>query len=258
MQQCTVVHTALVRQTVHFGVSSTATSPCASIARGGRLLLRKRLSFRLPLAQAGISVQEKPCLCILHHPLQPLLQIHPSHRTAGYDGPFMCFDRVQLEPLKRGVNIGLTTPADIPNPHFGLLMMLTSRMSSSVMAPVTSVLFLKTRRLAPIRRYTGQLLVTFEVQKKYFFEKEAGEFLSTVVDALAVCGVDNPDECICFLKVILPIRSQCFLASYVPCYRSACAGAPYRCSFAHMFSLYLPLSAFLPCGQEGRRTHRIR
>jgi hypothetical protein len=136
--------------------------------------------------------------------------------------------------------------------------MLTSRISSSVMAPVTSVLFLKTRRLAPIRRCTSQLIVTLEVKKKYFFEKESSEFLSTVVDALAVCGVDDPDECICFLEVVLPVSSQRLLASYVPCYQSACAEAPCRCNFAHMFSLYLRLSASLLCEKENRCTHRIR
>jgi hypothetical protein len=45
------------------------------------------------------SVQEKPCFCILYYPLQTLLQVHPRHRTAGHDGPFVCFDQVQLKPL---------------------------------------------------------------------------------------------------------------------------------------------------------------
>jgi hypothetical protein len=93
--------------------------PVHAFQNGGIFVRQKKFYFWLPLAHPSISVQEKPCLCILHHPLQPLLQIHPSHRTACYDGPFVCFDRVQLEPLKRGVSIGLTTPADIPNPHFG-------------------------------------------------------------------------------------------------------------------------------------------
>jgi hypothetical protein len=74
--------------------------------------------------------------------------------------------------------------------------------------------------------------------------------LSTVVDALAVCGVDDPDECICFLEVVLPVCSQRLLASYVPCYQSVCAEAPCRCSFAHMFSLYLHLSASLLCEKK--------
>lgn len=66
------------------------------------------LQFMRTSGNRSFSIQEQPCLCVLYYPLEPLLQVHTRHRTAGHDGPLVCFDRVQLEALC-GVNIGLAT-----------------------------------------------------------------------------------------------------------------------------------------------------
>jgi hypothetical protein len=63
--------------------------------------------------------------------------------------PFVCFDGVELQSLYAAVSIGPPTRLNI-----FVSRQPTSRISSSVMDPATSLLFLKTSRLAPERRFS--------------------------------------------------------------------------------------------------------
>ena len=54
---------------------------------------------RNPLALPVPSVQKQSCFGVLHHPLQPLVQPHPRHRTARHDVPFVRSDAVESQSL---------------------------------------------------------------------------------------------------------------------------------------------------------------
>jgi hypothetical protein len=77
------------------------------------------------------------------------LQVQARYGTAGHDLPLVRLDGVQLETLYHS---HLSVPASSAWQRAGLNLELTSRTSSSVMAPGTSLLFLNTRRLAPDSR----------------------------------------------------------------------------------------------------------
>jgi hypothetical protein len=93
----------------------------------------------------------------------------------------------------------------------------TSRISSSVIEPATSLLFLKTSSEAPMRRWEiCQKMYTHIFGATYLLHEQAFEFLPAVCETFAVCGIDNPDECICLFEVVLPIGSECLLTADVP------------------------------------------
>ena len=74
-----------------------------------------RISLRLsqrplhPCSACYASVQEESSLCILYHPLKPLLQILPGHGAAAQDVPFVCSDGVEPKSLRAVNIIGLAT-----------------------------------------------------------------------------------------------------------------------------------------------------
>jgi hypothetical protein len=59
------------------------------------------------------SVQKQPCLRVLYHPLQPLLQILPGHGAAAHNRPFVCLNGVEPESLRAVSIIGLATRPNI-------------------------------------------------------------------------------------------------------------------------------------------------
>jgi hypothetical protein len=77
------------------------------------------------------------------------------------------------------------------------------------MHPLTSVLFANTSRLAPESRFSvRQLRVSHNAaddEHAHLLLEQTMQLLSAVVDAQPVCGVDNPDEGVCFLKIITPV-----------------------------------------------------
>lgn len=96
----------------------------------GRLELVIRLPLYYPHPAFGLpcpwhrdacrqaSIQEQARLCILHHPLQPLLQVHSRHGTAGHNVPFVCLDGVESQSLYAAVSIGPPTRLNIfLSPH---------------------------------------------------------------------------------------------------------------------------------------------
>lgn len=99
-----------------------------------------------PVGRTSTSIQKQSCFGILYYPFQPFLQIQTCHRAARHDVPFVCLDGLESQSLQPLDKIGPTTT------HHPGRRSPTSRTSSSVMAPGTSLLFLKTRRLAPERR----------------------------------------------------------------------------------------------------------
>lgn len=101
-----------------------------------------------PDACRHASIQEESSLCIPYHPLKTFLQVHSRHSTAGHNVPFVCLDGVESQSLYATVSIGPPTKLNM----FVSRLQPTSQMSSSVMDPGTSLLFLKTSRLAPERR----------------------------------------------------------------------------------------------------------
>jgi hypothetical protein len=84
------------------------------------------------------------------------------------------------------------------------------------MEPDTSLLFLKTRRLAPIRRCLPSAACQKRISRTDLFLQQPLQFLATVVDALAVRGIHYPNERVGLLEVVLPIRPECLLASDIP------------------------------------------
>lgn len=81
----------------------------------------------------------------------------------------------------------------------------------------------------------------------HLFLQQALEFLPTVVDAFAVRRIHNPNQRVCLLKVVLPVRAERLLASYVPCRVSMLAPATRgdQVWSIQIFNLYLVLSAKL-------------
>jgi hypothetical protein len=113
----------------------------------------------------------------------------------------------------------------------------TSRTSSSVMALGTSLLFLKTSRLAPERRCTCQpWLAQMSVPWTNLFLEQPGQLVATVVYPLAVSSIDYPDERVRLLKVVLPVGAQRLLAADIPC---AVSIRPFhkQAGAVHMFNL---------------------
>lgn len=96
----------------------------------------------------------------------------------------------------------------------------TSEISSPVMHPLTSVLFANTSRLAPESRFSPfcQLQPSVEERKHqaHLFLEKTMQLLSAVLDTQAVCGINNPYQGVCFLKIVAPVGSQCLLPSHVP------------------------------------------
>ena len=101
----------------------------------------------LPESQIRLSVQEQSFFCVLHHPCQSFLQIFPRDCAASEDGPLVRLDCIELQSLEMSVVLLFTVRVDYRS-------LLTFPISSSVMQPPTSVLLAKTRRVAPMSRYS--------------------------------------------------------------------------------------------------------
>ena len=89
-------------------------------------------------------------------------------------------------------------------------VLLTFRTSVSVMPPCISTLLRKTSRLAPINRFEkavsdGAFASQWQVMLAYLFEQESFERFSTVIDALLIARVYDPDQGIGSLIEISPI-----------------------------------------------------
>ena len=102
-----------------------------------------------------------------------------------------------------------------------ILAQPTFESSSPVMHPTTSVLFANTNRLAPESRFPG-LSATSACPAKgqpdaHLLLQKAMQLLPAIVDAQPVCGIHHPDQGVCLLKVVAPVRPQRLLASDIPC-----------------------------------------
>ena len=86
------------------------------------------------------------------------------------------------------------------------------------MHPVTSVLFANTSRLAPESRFCGLSAGSTAkgLQHAHLLLQEAMQLLSAVVNAQPVCGIHHPDQSVCLLEVVTPVRAQRLLAADVP------------------------------------------
>jgi len=87
---------ALVRQCIH-ARSHHQSTPCALDSYYNNTVQR-HLS-NPPQWHSPASEQKQARLCVLHHPLQALVQIHSRHGAAGHDLPLVRLDGVQLEAL---------------------------------------------------------------------------------------------------------------------------------------------------------------
>lgn len=50
----------------------------------------------------------------------------------------------------------------------------------------------------------------------YLLQEETFELMTAVSQTLSVCGIDYPNEGICLLEVIFPVRAEGLLASDIP------------------------------------------
>ena len=51
----------------------------------------------------------------------------------------------------------------------------------------------------------------------HVFKKQTVQLFFAVLHAHAIAGVDDPDECVCLLKVVPPIWAKRALPTDVPC-----------------------------------------
>lgn len=124
------------------------------------------------------------------------------------------------------------------------LCCLTSRMSSSLMHPGTSLLFLNTSRDAPVSRCEMSVDGTRNVRAKigHLLQQKPFQFLPAVIDSFPVHRIHHPDQRVCLLEVILPVCAQRLLATDVPWRRSASVEGRWNGKLVQIFSLYLSFS----------------
>lgn len=126
-------------------------------------------------------------------------------------------------------------------------LLLTLRMWSSLIQPGTSLLFLKTRREAPIRRCVSLALKCWKRWRRwrwrYLLDQQAFQLLTAVIDTLPIGGIDYPDKCVRLLKVVLPVCSERLLASDVPFTHVSGNRSDVMLSHSQIFSLYLLTSS---------------
>jgi len=102
------------------------------------------------------SVQKQPILGILHYPFEAFLKVQSSQCTALHNVPPVRVNRVESQGL-RGLTESVSCLINIGTPLRLAREPQTLRISSELMHPATSLLFLKTSRLAPINRcHSGQ------------------------------------------------------------------------------------------------------
>lgn len=89
------------------------------------------------------SVQKQPLLCILDHPIQALKQVLARHCAARQNRPLVRFDIIEPQTLH---------PPSAQTLQQARIQLATSRISSGVMHPLTSLLLTKTSKLAPRSR----------------------------------------------------------------------------------------------------------
>lgn len=125
----------------------------------------------------------------------------------------MCFDAVQLEGLPVW-SWSLAMPRPACNRS------LTWRIASSPRHPATSLLFLNTSRLAPISRCVAlrvsRVVAAAGERAAHLLQEKLEQLVSAIVQTCRVRRVDYPDERVRLLKVVLPVRAECLLASYIP------------------------------------------
>ena len=139
-------------------------------ARGRNLLIAPQ---PMPLDSAP-SVQKQPVFRILYHPCQSFLQMLPRNCAASEDGPLVRLDCIELQLL--GVSIVLLIVK-------GRVPVSTSLISSSIMQPLTSVLFAKTSRLAPMSRCSLiSKSISLSVEGVYLLQQQRSKLLSAVTD----------------------------------------------------------------------------
>ena len=139
-------------------------------ARGRNLLIAPQT---MPLDSAP-SVQEQPVFRILYHPCQSFLQMLPRNCTASEDGPLVRQDCIELQLLQVSILL-LTVKGRGP--------VSTSLISSSIMQPLTSVLFAKTSRLAPMSRCSLiSKSLSLSGEGTYLLQQQRSKLLSAVTD----------------------------------------------------------------------------
>lgn len=108
------------------------------------------------------------------------------------------------------------------------------------MQPSTSVLFKNIKRLAPMRRWEiwhlSRVRELNAQSRSYLFQKQPGQFLSTVTDSKSIRRIDHPNQSVSLLKVIFPVGSKGFLPSYVPWWWLVAAGWSWRYSVTYIYS----------------------
>ena len=92
----------------------------------------------------------------------------------------------------------------------------TCRTSCSLMQCSTSVLFKKTKRVAPINRCEVSWRRDLRVGS-HLFQQQPSELLSAIIDTEAICSIHHPDEGVGLLEIVFPVRPQGFLPANVPC-----------------------------------------
>lgn len=78
-----------------------------------------------------------------------------------------------------------------------------------------------------------------DVERGYILQQESTQLLTAVVQTLSVRGIDYPDQCVCLLKVVLPVCPECLLAADVPWPRISRRVGHGKEEGKQMFSLYL-------------------
>ena len=108
-----------------------------------------------------LSIEKKSVFSILHHPLDPFIQLRPlCQRAAAHNSPIVCFDIVQPKPLTLSVPSKPPTSSSKTRTRRRKKRRRRRRrrrrntcwISSLLIQFALSLLLANTRRLAPINR----------------------------------------------------------------------------------------------------------
>ena len=50
----------------------------------------------------------------------------------------------------------------------------------------------------------------------HLLKQQPCQLMPTIAYTLTVRGIDHPDERVCLLEIVLPVRAQCLLAADIP------------------------------------------
>ena len=144
------------------------------------------------------SVEEQSLLGIFNHPSQAFLEVDASHCTTRKHCPPVGLDRgepqvLALQSIVDCSGVLRSLPLQLPRKSCIL------RHQSCSTGP-KGLLPLSAGRISGI--FHSRLSQWLD---PYFFKQQSSQFVLAVPYPKPICGIDHPDQGICFLEVVTPI-----------------------------------------------------